>query len=259
MLIMITGTDYVFLPLSPPLEQVIGECLLSGGDDGIVRVWRAKAGAPSGWTCDHTLVAHRRAVRCLTVWGERAVSGSSDQTLRIWPASVWAVTAADGEHLAGGGEVSAAAAPSAAAAAEAGDDVETLWGHLGPVYAVAAASHRLVSAAADGVVRVWAENAAPSGGSSGRGVTCVAVMQACPVGSGHYVRSLAVSGRRIVAGCDDGVMLVWDMDAVLAEDGRGWGMGLRVGGNRVAVRGLVADGGEVWGCVGVVWGGFPRV
>ena len=161
-------------------EQVYGDCLLSGGDDGKVLAWRAGAGTPLGWACDRTLAAHRRLALCLTVWGGRAVSGSSDQTHRVWPAAAWAVAAA----TAGGPLAVGSVEEEAAGAAEEGEGVETLRGHWGAVYAVATAGHRLVSAAADGVVRVW-EAAGPLGGCSGGSVPCVAVMKVCPAGSWH--------------------------------------------------------------------------
>jgi len=54
--------------------------LISAGGE-ILLIWDLEEG-----TCLHTLVGHTQTVRCVVVTpdGQRAVSGSSDTTLRVW-------------------------------------------------------------------------------------------------------------------------------------------------------------------------------
>ena len=116
----------------------------------------------------------------------------------------------------------------------------TLRGHRGAVFAIAVDGPRLVSASADGTIRMWLPRAG----------VCVVAVAACPSGPGKFVRCLAVSGGLVLGGCNDGAVRVWDSETLEPVDGP-WACG--VGG----VRSMVAEAGEVWCCVGtevVVWG-----
>ena len=100
-----------------------GSRLVSGGDDGTVRVWEAGSGRLL-----HTLTGHTGGVRSVG-WspdGSRLVSGGDDGTVRVWEA--------------GSGRL-----------------LHTLTGHTGGVRAVGWSpdGSRLVSGGDDGTVRVW--------------------------------------------------------------------------------------------------------
>ena len=68
---------------------VCGSRLLSGSDDGSVRVW----GMGAGWGCERTLKGHERGVFALTTWEGKVVSGSDDDTIRVWDVETGAVEA----------------------------------------------------------------------------------------------------------------------------------------------------------------------
>ena len=69
-----------------------GKQILSGGDDGMLRLWDLSQAA-SNEACLLTLPGHGDAVRCALVWQPRndstewtelAISGSYDHTIRLW-------------------------------------------------------------------------------------------------------------------------------------------------------------------------------
>ena len=102
---------------------VHGSRLVSGSDDGSIRVWTMGAAAP--WACERTLTGHMGCIQCLATWRDKFVSGSDDTTVCIWDAGT-------GAHDA------------------------TLTGHGNTVCGLAVAGDRLFSASADGTIRAWA-------------------------------------------------------------------------------------------------------
>ena len=58
--------------------------VVSGSDDGVVRVWDVGRGAEEA-----TLEGHTRGIQALAVAGERLVSASWDGTMGIWAAGTW--------------------------------------------------------------------------------------------------------------------------------------------------------------------------
>jgi hypothetical protein len=100
-----------------------GRRLVSGGDDGVVRVWDAETGRSL-----RELTGHTGGVRSVAVSpdGRRLVSGGFDGVVRVWDA-------------------------------ETGRSLRELTGHTGGVWSVAVSpdGRRLVSGGVDGVVRVW--------------------------------------------------------------------------------------------------------
>ncbi|MCA3379404.1 MAG: WD40 repeat domain-containing protein, partial [Roseomonas sp.] len=100
-----------------------GAHLVSGGDDGTVRLWDAASGAPLA-----TLTGHKGAVDSVgfSPDGARLVSGSRDGTLRLWDAASGALLA-------------------------------TLTGHEGRVFSVGFSPDgaRLFSGSSDGTLRLW--------------------------------------------------------------------------------------------------------
>jgi len=184
--------------------------LVSGGEDGVVRVWDADAGrqlhelaGSTGWVGSVAVSAD----------GRRLVSGGDDGVVRVWDADTgqrlreltgsttgWVgsvAVSADGRRLVSGGENGVVRVW-----AETGRQVRELTGHTRTVWSVAVSAdgRRLVSGGVDGVVRVW-------DGETGQRLRELTVHT-------DRVLSVAVSadGRRLVSGGDDGVVRVWDAD-----------------------------------------------
>ena len=142
-----------------------GAHLVSGGDDGTVRLWDAASGAPLA-----TLTGHRSDVNSVgfSPDGARLVSGGEDGTLRLWDAASGAPLATlrghegwvtsvsfspNGKRLVSGGEDGTLRLWDAASGAL----LATLTGHEGAVNSVGFSpdGKRLVSGGGDGTVRLW--------------------------------------------------------------------------------------------------------
>ena len=104
---------------------VCGSGLASGHRDGIVRVWGAGDDGDGMPHCERALIGHTEEVNSVAVWQDKVVSGSSDDTIRVWDVGT-------GAHDA------------------------TLVGHTGGVEALVVHGDRLLSASMDGTIRAWA-------------------------------------------------------------------------------------------------------
>ncbi|XP_014186986.2 F-box/WD repeat-containing protein 7, partial [Haplochromis burtoni] len=115
--------------------------------------------------CLRTLTGHTGGVWCSQMAATTVISGSTDRTLRVWDA-------------------------------ESGECVHTLYGHTSTVRCMHLNSNRVVSGSRDTTLRVWDV-------STGR---CEHVL------TGHLaaVRCVQYDGRRVVSGGYDYMVKVWD-------------------------------------------------
>ncbi|QYN41156.1 hypothetical protein K1T35_48330 (plasmid) [Pseudonocardia sp. DSM 110487] len=194
-----------------------GTRIVTGGDDGTVRVWDLATGAPVG----ETPMGHRGGVRSVAVTpdGTRIITGGGDGWVRVWDlatgdevgvtlgahssgATAVAVTPDGTRIITGGGNGGGAGMVRVWDIASRSPIGLPLTGHTRGVTAVAVTPDgtRIVTGGGDGDVRVWdlatrAPVGLPLTGHT-RGVTAVA---------------LSPDGTRIVTGGDDGTVRVWDM------------------------------------------------
>jgi hypothetical protein len=205
---------------------VCGSRLASGSDDCTVRLWAMSPDARAPWPCERTLEGHRGLVSCLAVWEDKVISGSWDDSIRV-------SDVATGEHI------------------------KTLAGHADTVMALlvqhsssTAAGPRLISASVDGKVRVWA---------LGGDWAALRTLSVYPAGAGQWVRCLASCGVGLVAGSSGPEdarqrfeLQVWDPETLEPRRTVRLPEGQRV----LALLGT--EEGHVWGGVGeqsvAVWG-----
>jgi WD40 repeat protein/sterol desaturase/sphingolipid hydroxylase (fatty acid hydroxylase superfamily) len=217
-----------------------GSRLVSGSEDGTVKVWDAV-------TARELLVlkGHTRAVRgvALSADGRTIVTGSWDGTVRLWDART-------------------------------GREKRTLKGHTGQILGVAVSGdgRTVVSASVDFTAKVWdaatGETRATLGGPagavlgvaiSGDGGTVISANgetvkvwdarggQELRTLEGHrdlvYSVALSADGTRIVSGSMDGTVKVWDADTgkerltFAAHKGSVYGVALSPDGNRIITGG----------------------
>jgi WD40 repeat protein len=185
-----------------------GTRVVSGGDDGTVRVWDAGTGRVL-----HTLTGHRGPVMSVGFdpAGARIVSGGDDGTARVWDAgtgrvlhtltghrgTIWSVGFDPaGTRLASGGADGTVRVWDAGT----GRVLHTLTRHRRPVWSVGfdPAGTRVVSGGDDSTVRIW-------DAGTGRFLHTL---------TGHRGTVLSVgfdsAGTRLASGGYDGTVRVWD-------------------------------------------------
>ncbi|MBK6432771.1 WD40 repeat domain-containing protein [Candidatus Amarolinea dominans] len=185
-----------------------GQTIVSAGDDGTVRVWRASDLAPLKMLVGHTDGVWSAAY---SPDGKRIVSASDDQSVRIWDGETGALLRTLAGHTAGvwsaayspdGKRIVSASADQSVRIwdGETGALLATLAGHTAGVLSAAYSpdGKRIVSASNDGSVRIW-------DGETG-------ALLATLAGHTDMVSSAAYSpdGQRIVSASDDGSVRIWD-------------------------------------------------
>ena len=197
---------------------VVGSRLVLGCDDGSITCWAMGRGPE--WPCEWALRGHAAAVLSLAGWEGKLISGSADNSVRVWDLETGGLDA-NFSH------------------------------HRSPLCALLVHGERLFSASEDGVIRAWAVG---TWAVVGTWPKALARVRAYDVGaSGQHPRCLAASGSKLVSGswgftqCE---LRVWDADSLKCEHAV-----LQPAGARVHC--LAAADGEVWGGVGAeveVWG-----
>ncbi|XP_028830875.1 F-box/WD repeat-containing protein 7-like isoform X2 [Denticeps clupeoides] len=144
-------------------------------------------------------------ITCLQFCGNRIVSGSDDNTLKVWSAitgkclrtlvghtgGVWSSQMQDGTIISGSTDRTLKVWN-----AETGECVHTLYGHTSTVRCMHLHGKRVVSGSRDATLRVWD----------------VETGQCLHVLMGHVaaVRCVQYDGRRVVSGAYDFMVKVWD-------------------------------------------------
>ncbi len=116
-------------------------------------------------TCVATFPGHTAWVRSLTVSGDKLFSGSSDCTIRIWDVST--------------------------------NTVATLQGHTNSVSSLAIFRDKLLSSSHDNTIKIWDLSTN----------TCLATLQEHT----DWVTTLAISGDKLISGSSDRTIKIWDL------------------------------------------------
>ena len=155
-----------------------------------------------------TLSGHTNWVAAVAVAGDRIVSGSIDNTIKVWDLSSGHLIRTLSGHTGYVHSVAVAGDRIVSGSADntikvwdinSGQLIRTLSGHTNHVRSVAVVGDRIVSGSNDRTIKVWDIN-------SGQLIRTL---------SGHtsWVRSVAVAGDRIVSGSDDRTIKVWDINS----------------------------------------------
>ncbi|KAF2076503.1 hypothetical protein CYY_002181 [Polysphondylium violaceum] len=139
--------------------QFHGDMLVSGCEDGVMKVWDINEGE-----CLNTLIGHQDVVNSFHFEGDRIISGSDDSTLKMWNAhtgqcvntfrghqgSVWMLEFKDNCLVSGGDDKMVRVWDT-----NTGQLIQNLEGHSGRIYYVQMGNNLVVSGAQDRSCRVW--------------------------------------------------------------------------------------------------------
>jgi WD40 repeat protein len=187
-----------------------GKRVISGSDDGSLRIWDAQTGMPA-----RKIFAGHNAVCSVAVSndGTHIAAGSTDNTIKIWNvdtgkqvgnplqghtgdvASV--VFSPDGKHIVSG----SADATIVIWDAETGEQLRTLQGHGSLVRSVTTDGKYIVSGSNDSTVRIWHFETGKQVGEP-------------LMGHEYGVNSVAISNSKgwVIFGSNGGPVQVWDME-----------------------------------------------
>ena len=221
-----------------------GHRAISGALDGSIIVWNIDS-----LTEEKRLQGHQRMIWCLTAWENYLVSGSWDNTLKLWDTEEWEELATlpglthdgskvpftrDGRYLVCGADNNELKAWQVADPTI----VESLQGHEGPITCVAVTPKYIISGSEDCTLRVWSSDDMQVIATLQGHADKVAMVVVTPdykrvvsvdmdngvrvwsvddmkevatlLGHAEQVTSLAVEGWRAVTGSVDKTVRVWD-------------------------------------------------
>jgi WD40 repeat protein len=125
------------------------------------------------WACERTLEGHEDAVWSSAMHGDKLISGSTDGTIKVWSTDTWTC-----EH--------------------------TLEGHDGTVWSLVMHGDKLISGSTDGTIKVWSTDT----------WACEHTLE----GHDDGVSSLAMHGDTLISGSSiDGTIKEWSTDTWACE------------------------------------------
>ncbi len=191
--------------------------LITGSTDSSLCVWRLADGAQ-----EQVLSGHTDTVRAVAPLPDgRVLSSADDGTVRLWSLAAGACEAVLEGHTGAVWALALLADSSGRAASGSWDTTVRIWDQLvnGPTCVATLTGHtkevlalcplpcsaRLVSSSADATLRVWDAAAG----------TCERALDVGRGGVAHALLSLGSS--RVIAGCGDGALRVWQVDPPAAR------------------------------------------
>jgi WD40 repeat protein len=183
----------VFEPLNAEVERVLeghadevlslvvhGDKLLSGSRDNTIKVWNTDT-----WACERTLKGHNSAlehipyfdravdgsVSSLVTHGGKIISGSHDNTIKVWSTDTWTCEC-------------------------------TLEGHDGDVCSLVMHGDKLISGSYDNTIKVWSTDT----------WACERTLEV-----GRDAMALVIHGDKLISGSFGGMIKVWSTDTWTCE------------------------------------------
>jgi hypothetical protein len=123
------------------------------------------------WTCEHTLEGHVNPVFCLVMHGDKLISGSNG-TIKVWSTDTWACE-------------------------------RTLEGHGSAVFCLVVHGDKLISGSGDSTIKVWSTDT----------WACERTLE----GHSMSVYSLVVHGDKLLSASADTTIKVWSTDTWACE------------------------------------------
>ncbi|MPC17530.1 F-box/WD repeat-containing protein 7 [Portunus trituberculatus] len=172
--------------------QVVGERVVSGSYDHLVKVWALSSGE-----CLRTLAGHQEPVLTVAFDDDKIISGAADKTIKFLIYSLHKHPTKS-EH-----QVLTKSFDPQVWQLESGRCQKTLVGHEDGVTTLTFDQTTIISGSLDCTIRLWSL-------ATGQ---CVGVLDWMS-SEGHtgVIRCLAADSRRIVSASDDKTIKVWDRD-----------------------------------------------
>jgi hypothetical protein len=165
---------------------------------------------------ERTLIGHTDNVTCVLMHGDKLISGSHDQTIKVWSTHTWACERTLEGH--GGGGVSSLLMHGDKLISGSIDETIKVWntdtwacectleGHSGGVLALVVHGDKLISGSDDETIKVWNTDT----------WTCERTLE-IHARTSKCVESLVVHGDKLFSSFVDGKIRVWSTDTWTCE------------------------------------------
>jgi WD40 repeat protein len=153
------------------------------------------------------LKGHQSEISCMTIWGDKLISASGDQTVKIWDLHTEQVKTLGGSHnwincMTIWGDKLITGSPDYKLRIwdlNSGQKLQTLKGHTNWIRCVMIWGDKLISGASDWTIKVWDLN-------TGRELQTL-------LGHNNWVNCMTIWGDKLISGSDDKTFKIWDLNS----------------------------------------------